>query len=380
MSFVFTEDQLMVQKLAREIAQNSFKPLAQELDQTGRFPKENMQLLVDAGLMGLNVPEEYGGSAMDEVCKVLAIEEVAKGCASTAEFFAVHLLVNNIINTNGNEEQKQKYLTMACEGKLGAFALTEPNAGSDAAGVKTKAVRDGDDYIINGTKCFISNMGPDEGDYVVVIVLTDPEKKTRGMTAFLIDRDSLGFSVGKTENKMGMTAASVSEIIFDNCRVPASAMLGKEGEGFKIAMSGLDSGRVGIAAQACGVAEGALEAAIEYSSQRIQFGKPINANQGIQWYLADMATKLEASKLLTLNAANARDTGNPDASKYCSMAKYYAAESAIWIVHKALQIHGGYGYMKEYDIERMYRDVRIIALYEGTSEVQKMVISKALLK
>lgn len=380
MSFQFTEEQLMIQDLARQISQKSFKPMAQELDETGRFPKENLDILVEAGLMGLNIPEEYGGAGMDEVAKVLAIEEVAKACASTAEFFAVHLLVNNIIKLNGNEEQKQKYLTMACEGKLGAFALTEPNAGSDAGGLKTKAVRDGDDYIINGSKCFISNMGPDEGDYVVVIALTDPEKKTKGMTAFLVDRDTPGFSIGKVENKMGMRAASVSEIVFDNCRVPASAMLGKEGEGFKIAMSGLDSGRVGIAAQACGVAEAALEAAIEYSSQRVQFGRPINANQGIQWYLADMATKLEASKLLALNAANARDTGNPGASKLCSMAKYYAAESAIWIVHKSLQIHGGYGYMKEYDIERMYRDVRIIALYEGTSEVQKMVISKALLK
>ena len=294
--------------------------------------------------------------------------------------YAVHLLVNNIIEINGTEEQKKKYLPMACEGKLGAFALTEPNAGSDASGLRTKAVEDGDYYVINGTKCFISNMGPEEGDYVVLIALTDPSKGTKGMTAFLIDRDTPGFSVGKTENKMGMRAAAVSELILDNVRVHKSAILGKLGEGFKIAMSGLDGGRVGIAAQACGVAEAALERAVEYSGQRIQFGKPINANQGIQWYIADMATRLEASKLLALEAAIARETNDPESSKLCAMAKYYASESAVWICNKALQIHGGYGYMKEYDIERLYRDVRIITLYEGTSEVQKMVISRAVLK
>ena len=223
-------------------------------------------------------------------------------------------------------------------------------------------------------------MGPEEGDFVVLIALTEPSKGTKGMTAFLIDRDTPGFSVGKTENKMGMRAAAVSELILDNVRVHKSAILGKLGDGFKIAMAGLDGGRVGIAAQACGVAEAALEKAVEYSGQRIQFGKPINANQGIQWYIADMATRLEASKLLALEAAAARDAKDPESSKLCAMAKYYASESAVWICNKALQIHGGYGYMKEYDIERLYRDVRIITLYEGTSEVQKMVISRAVLK
>lgn len=380
MGFHFTEEQLMIQDLAATLAKKEFKPLAKELDETGRFPEENVQKLVDAGLMGLNIPEEYGGDGMDEISKVLAVKEIAKGCASTAELYAVHLLVNSIIAMNGNEEQKKKYLKMACEGKLGAFALTEPNAGSDASGVRTKAVADGDDYIINGSKCFISNMGQEEGDYVVLIALTDPSKGTKGMTAFLIDRDTPGFSVGKSENKMGIRAAAVSEIILEDVRVNKSAILGKVGEGFKIAMSGLDGGRVGIAAQACGVAEAALELAVDYSKQRIQFGKPISANQGIQWYLADMATRLEAAKLLTFQAANARDNKDAQASKYCSMAKYYASESAVWICNKALQIHGGYGYMKEYDIERIYRDVRIIPMYEGTSEVQKMVISKALLK
>ena len=380
MTFNFTEEQLMCQELARELSQKEFKPRAHEFDETAQFPKENIEKLAEAGLMGLNISEEYGGAGLDEISKVLAIKEVARACSNTSEMYAVHLLVNNIIEVNGTEEQKKKYLPMACEGKLGAFALTEPNAGSDASGLLTKAVEDGEYYVINGTKCFISNMGPEEGDFVVLIALTEPSKGTKGMTAFLIDRDTPGFSVGKTENKMGMRAAAVSELILDNVRVHKSAILGKLGDGFKIAMAGLDGGRVGIAAQACGVAEAALEKAVEYSGQRIQFGKPINANQGIQWYIADMATRLEASKLLALEAAAARDAKDPESSKLCAMAKYYASESAVWICNKALQIHGGYGYMKEYDIERLYRDVRIITLYEGTSEVQKMVISRAVLK
>lgn len=380
MLFNFTEDHKMIQQLAKDLSQKEFRPLAPELDETGRFPAENVRRLAETGLIGLNISERYGGAGMDEVSKVLVIHEVAKACPNTAEMYAVQLLVNNIIETNGSEEQRQKYLPMVCQGKLGAFALTEPNAGSDASGLRTKAVADGDHYIINGTKCFISNMGPEEGDYVILIALTDPPKGTKGMSAFMIDRNTPGFAVGKTENKMGIRAAAVSELILEDVRVHKSAMLGPEGAGFKIAMGGLDGGRVGIAAQACGVAEAALEAAISYSTARVQFGKPINANQGIQWYLADMATRLEASKLLALKAADARQNKDPQASKFCSMAKYYASESAVWICSKSLQIHGGYGYMKEYDIERLYRDVRIIPLYEGTSEVQKMVIAKELLK
>jgi len=370
----------MIKELAHGLAQKEFAPLAEELDKTGRFPAENVEKLAEAGLMGLNIPEAYGGAGMDEVCKVLAIREIAKVCASTAEMYAVHLLANSIIDKNGNEEQKLKYLSMACTGKLGAFALTEPNAGSDAGGVRTKAVEDGDNYIINGSKCFISNMGPEEGDYAVVIALTDSAKGTRGgMTAFLVDRDNPGMELGKTEDKMGIRAAAVSELVFTNCRVNKSSILGKAGDGFKIAMSGLDGGRVGIAAQACGLAEGALAAAVEYSKQRIQFGKPISANQGIQWYLADMATRTEAALLLTLKAAELRDRNEP-AGMNCSMAKYFAAENAVWVSSKSLQIHGGYGYMKDYAIERMYRDARIIPMYEGTSEVQKIVIAKEVLK
>lgn len=316
---------------------------------------------------------------MNEVCKVLAVSEIAKACSSTAEFYAVQLLVNGIIVNNGSKEQKEKYLKWALEGGIGAFALTEPGAGSDAGGLQTTAVLDGDEYVINGSKCFISNMGPEEGDYAVVIALTDRAKKTRGMTAFLIDRDTPGFIVGKTEDKMGICGAAVSELIFEDCRVPKSAVLGKIGSGFKVAMSGLDSGRVGIAAQACGEAQAALDLAIAYSKQRVQFNRPISTKQGLQWYLAEMATELRAAQLLTLEAADKRDRNEP-AAMSASMAKFYAAETAVKVAGKALQIHGGYGYIKDYAIERIYRDSRILTIYEGTSEVQKIVIAKELLK
>lgn len=380
MTFELSEEQRMIRDMVRDFAEAEIKPLAAELDQTGRFPAETVAKLADLGVMGLNIPEAYGGAGLDEVTKSLVISEVARCCASTAEMLAVHLLVNDIICKNGNEAQKQKYLSLACTGKLGAFALTEPNAGSDAGALKTKAAADGGDYVINGTKCFISNMGPSEGDYAVVIALTDPERGTRGgMSAFLVDRDTPGFSVGKTEEKMGIRAAAVSELILEDCRVPASSILGKVGDGFRIAMSGLDGGRIGIASQAVGVAQGALEEAVAYAKQRVQFGKPIASLEGIQWYVADMATRTEAARALTLEAADARQRRQPT-SRLASMAKYFAAENAVFVCDRALQIHGGYGYMKDYPIERMYRDARIITLYEGTSEIQKLVISKDVLK
>ena len=370
----------MVQETVRNYAQKEISKYAQEIDKTGRFPEENISGLTDMGIMALNIPEEYGGSGMDEICKVLAISEVASVCASTAEILAVHLLVNDIIVRLANDEQKAHFLPMAAEGKLGCFCLTEPGAGSDAGGLRTKAVKDGDSYIINGSKVFISNFGKEEGNHLVVIALTDPEKKTRGgMTAFLIDRDTPGISCGKTEDKMGMNGAAVSEVIFDECRVPESSVLGNVGDGFKVAMSGLDGGRIGIASQAFGLAQGALREAVSYSRQRVQFGRPISSNQGLQWYIADMATRTEAAKLLTIEAAQLRMDGR-DATKNASMAKYYAAETAGYVVDLALQIHGGYGYMKDYPIERMYRDARIMRIYEGTSEVQKIVISRQVLK
>lgn len=367
-------------KMLREFAAKEVAPLAEELDRTGRFPQETVDKMARLGLMGLNVPKEYGGEGLPDICKVMAISEIAKACASTAEMYAVHLLVNYIIAKFGSEEQKKKYLGMACSGHVGAFALTEPNAGSDAGSLQTTAVADGDYYVLNGSKCFISNLGKKEGSYAVVITLTDREKRNHGgMTAFLVDRNTPGFVVGKLEEKMGIRGASVSELILQDCRVHKSAVLGRVGDGFKVAMGGLDSGRIGIAAQSCGEAEAALNAAIDYAKQRVQFGRPIADKQGLQFYLADMATRVEAAYLLTYKAAERLDNKN-SAGKNASMAKYYASETANWVAAKALQIHGGYGYMKDYAIERIYRDTRILTIYEGTSEVQKTVISRALLK
>ena len=271
------------------------------------------------------------------------------------------------------------YLPQAADGKLGGFALTEPGAGSDAGGMKTRAVKDGSDYILNGTKCFISNLGPEEGNHFVCVAVTEPGIGSKGTTAFMVDRSMPGVSCGKTEDKMGIRGAAVSELVLEDVRVPETAILGKLGEGFKIAMMGLDGGRIGIASQACGVAFGAIEEAVKYSGERVQFGRPINANQGIQWYLADMATTAEAAWLLTLKAASLRQQGLPCTTE-AAMAKWKAAEAACYCCDLALQIHGGYGYMKDYAIERMYRDARILRIYEGTSEVQKMVIARNVIK
>jgi alkylation response protein AidB-like acyl-CoA dehydrogenase len=372
---------MSIRDMVREFAEKEIRPKADEVDKTGRFPLETITALTEMGIMGLNIPEEYGGAGMDEICKVLAISEISRCCASTAEIVAVHLLVNDIILRNGSEEQKQQFLSAAVEGKLGAFCLTEPGAGSDAGGLKTKAVKDGDHFILNGTKCFISNFGPEEGHHFVIIALTDVEKGTRGgMTAFLVQRDTPGLSLGKTEEKMGMRGAAVSELVLEDCRVPESAVMGQVGDGFKIAMSGLDGGRIGIAAQSVGLAQGALEEGVKYAKERIQFGKPISANQGLQWYIADMSTRTECARLLMLEAASKRQNGEGNVSQYASMAKYYAAETATYVCDLALQLHGGYGYMKDYPIERMYRDARILRIYEGTSEIQKIVIAKQVLR
>ena len=378
MDFTYTEEQEMVRELAATFAKNYVAPLSEQMDIDNTMPHHIVEKMAELGFMGINVPEEYGGAGMDEVSKALVIMEIAKVDASVAELLAVHTLTNDIFLKRGTEEQKKKYLALGASGKVGAFALTEPGAGSDASAAKTKAISDGDDYIINGTKCFISNMGPEEGDYVVLIALTDPSAGTKGMSAIVVDRNTPGFSVGKLENKMGLRGANVSELIFQDCRVPKSNLLGKEGEGFKIAMAALDGGRIGMASQAVGIAEGAVDLAVAYAKERVQFKKPISANQGIQWYFADIATSTEAAKMLTLQAADLRQRGQ-NIGKLAAMAKYYASENAVTVTNKALQIHGGYGYMKEYAIERMYRDARITTLYEGTSEVQKMVISRAVL-
>ena len=379
MNFQLNDTQKMMRDLARDFATKELAPIAAEIDQEERIPKEIIEKMAEIGFTALNVPEEYGGPGLDTVCKVLVVSELARQCASTAEVIAVHTLVNDIFLKHGTEVQKQKYLTAAVEGKIGAFALTEAGAGSDAAAAKTKAVVDGDDYVINGSKCFISNMGPTEGDYVVVIALTEPEKGVKGMSAIVVDRGTPGFTVGKREEKMGIRGADISELIFEDCRVPRSNLVGKEGEGFKIAMMALDGGRIGMAAQALGICEAAIAASVKYMGERVQFGKPIGKNQGLQWYLADMATRTEAAKALILEAAVAADNGQP-LSKLAAMCKYYASENAVWVTNKALQIHGGYGYMRDYPIERMYRDARIVPIYEGTSEVQKMVIAREVMK
>jgi len=377
--FVLTEEQRAIQQMVRKYAEEKIAPLAHTIDIEGRFPVENIKGMTDMGIMGLNIPEEYGGAGMDEMCKVLAIEEVAKSCASTAEILAVHLLANDIILRRGSEEQKRKFLPLAAEGKLGAFALTEAGAGTDAGGLQTKAEWKDGHYVLNGTKCFISNMGPDEGNHAIVIALTDKEKGTHGgMTAFLISRDTPGFSLGKTEDKMGIRGAAVSELIFSDCVVPADAVLGNVGEGFKVAMSGLDGGRIGIAAQSLGVAEAAMAAGVKYIKERVQFGKPLAAKQGLQWYVADMATRVEAARLLVYQAAVQRMAGEK-VSQAASMAKYFASETTCFVCDLSMQLHGGYGYMKDYAIERMYRDARILRVYEGTSEVQKMVIARNVL-
>lgn len=379
--FRLTEDQESIRKMVRDFAEKEIKPKADELDKTGRFPSETVAELAKMGVMGLNIPEEYGGSGLDEIYKVLIVAEVSRCCASTAEMLAVHLFVNDLILKRATEEQKRQYLPQAAEGKLGAFCLTEPGAGSDAASLRTKAVRDGDDYILNGAKVFISNFGPDEGNHFVIFAVTDPEKGSNGgMTAFLAGRETPGLLLGKTEDKMGLRGAAVSELILKDCRVPASAVMGREGDGFKIAMSGLDGGRIGIAAQSVGIAWAAMEEGVKYAKERVQFGKPIVNNQGLQWYIADMATRTEAAWLLTLQAASMRLSGDTGVSGAASMAKYYAAEAANYVCDLALQLHGGYGYMKDYPIERLYRDARILRIYEGTSEVQKIVIAKEILK
>ncbi len=378
MDYRLTSDQEAIMLDARNFAQKEILPFAEEIDRESKFPAEIISKMADLGYMGLNIPEEYGGANLDDVYKVLVIKEIAKCCASTAEILAVHALVSDIIIKHGSEAQKNKYLPMAVEGRLGAFALTEAGAGSDASSAKTKAVKSGDNYIINGSKCFISNMGPDEGDFVVIIALTEPSLGTKGMSAIIVDKGTPGFSIGKVEDKMGIRGAAVSELIFEDCVVPQSQLVGKEGQGFKIAMEALDGGRIGIAAQALGISEAAIEASVKYVKERSQFGKPISALQGLQWYITDMATRTEAAKLLIMQAADMRSKGE-NVTKEAAMAKYYASENSVYVTDRALQIHGGYGYMKDYPIERYYRDARITPLYEGTSEIQKMIISRSII-
>lgn len=379
MSFKLTEEQQMIQSMVRDLAREEFAPNAMEFDKTKQFPAENLKKLAELGLMGMMVPPEYDGSGADTISYVLALSEVAYACASTAVVMSVHnsIVCESILNF-GSEEQKQQYLRPMARGEiLGAFALTEPNAGSDPARQTTKAVRDGDDYILNGTKRFTTT--GKNADIIIVTAKTDEAQRHKGISAFLVKKDSPGFAVGRLEDKMGLRASDTADLIFEDCRIPAANRLGNEGDGFLISMTGLDGGRIGIAAQSLGVATAAFDAAVQYSQEREQFGQKISKFQGLRWIIADMATEIEAARLMALSAAEMKDNGE-NFTMQAAMAKLFASEMVNRITAKALQIHGGYGFTKEYPVERYFRDARVFTIYEGTSEIQRVVISNHLLK
>ena len=383
MDFTLRKEHEMARSLFREFAEKEVKPLAQEVDETEEFPRETARKMAKNGFLGIPVPKEYGGQGCDPLTYVMCVEELSKVCGTTGVIVSAHTsLCCDPIQTFGTEEQKQKYLVPLAKGeKLGAFGLTEPGAGTDAQGQQTKAVADGDDYIINGSKIFITN-GKEADVYVIFAVTGTIEKrgrKIKEITSFIVEKGTPGFTFGTKEKKMGIRGSSTYELIFTDCRVPKENMLGKLGQGFKIAMHTLDGGRIGIAAQALGIAEGALERTIAYTKERKQFGKPIAALQNTQFQLADMATKVEAAQLLVYKAAMAKAT-KKEYGFEAAQAKLYATEVAMEVTTKAVQLHGGYGYTREYDVERMMRDAKITEIYEGTSEVQRMVISAALLK
>lgn len=379
MSYKFTEEQLMIQSMVRDLARSEFAPKAMERDKTKEFPVDNLQKLGELGLMGMMVPPEYGGSGADTVSYVLALAEVAYACASTAVVMSVHnSIVCESIMRNGSEDQKQKYLTRMATGEMiGAFALTEPNAGSDPVRQTTKAVFDGDAYILNGTKRFTTT-GKNAG-LIIVTAKTDEAARHKGISAFLVEQGTPGLTVGPLEDKMGLRASDTADLIFENCRIPAENRLGNEGDGFLIAMTGLDSGRIGIAAQSVGVAQAAFDASVQYAREREQFGQSISKFQGLRWIVADMATEIEAARLMTMSAAEMKDNGE-NYTLQASMAKLFASEMVNRITAKAVQLHGGYGFTKEYAVERFYRDARVFTIYEGTSEIQRVVISNQIFK
>ncbi len=372
--FNLSEEHVQLQQTFREFAENEVKPLAKELDETERFPTETVQKMAEMGMMGLPIPEELGGSGVDQLGYVLAVEELSKVCATTGIILSAHTsLCCWPIMTFGTEEQKEKYLKPLASGqKLGAFALTEPSAGTDASMQKSTAVLDGDHYILNGNKVFITNAGA--ADVFIVFAMTDKEQGTRGITAFILERDMPGFTMGKPENKMGLRASSTCELVFDNVRVPVENRLGAEGKGFKIAMATLDGGRIGVGAQAVGIAQGAIDEAVKFTKERIQFGRRISQFQNTQFTLADMQTRTDAARMLVWRAAAAEQEGQPY-THLAAMAKLFASETASYVTNRAVQLCGGYGYTKDYPVERMMRDAKVTEIYEGTSEVQRMVIS-----
>ena len=384
MDFMLDKKHEMARTLFKEFAEKEVKPLAQEVDETEVFPRGTVEKMAKAGFLGIPVPKEYGGQGCDPLTYAMCVEELSKVCGTTGVIVSAHTsLCCDPIQTYGTEEQKQKYLVPLAKGeKLGAFGLTEPGAGTDAQGQQTKAVLDGDEWVLNGSKIFITN-GKEADIYVifaVTSVVTDAKRRSKKMiSAFIVEKGTPGFTFGTKEKKMGIRGSSTYELIFTDCRIPKENLLGQEGKGFGIAMHTLDGGRIGIAAQALGLAEGALERTIEYVKERKQFGRAIGAFQNTQFQIADMATKVQAAQYMVYRAAMAKATQKTYTVE-AAQAKLYAAEVAMEVTTKAVQLHGGYGYIREYDVERMMRDAKITEIYEGTSEVQRMVISSALLK
>jgi butyryl-CoA dehydrogenase len=379
MDFELTDEQQLIREAVREFAEAELVPIAAELDRDHRFPHEILPKLAELNLMGMPYPEKLGGAGTDYVSYVIAIEEISRACASTGIILSAHSsLATWPVYKFGTQAQQDRYLPDMTSGRrLGAFALTEPAAGTDAGAGTTTAVLSGDEYILNGSKIFITNAP--HAEVYIVFAKTDPAQGTRGMSAFIVEKDTPGFSVGEAEHKLGIRGSSTPPLYFADCRIPSDALLGGEGNGFKIAMQTLDGGRIGVSAQALGIAQAALDAAIAYAKERVQFGKPIATLQAIQWMVADMATSVDAARLLVYRAASCIDKGLPYSTPG-AMAKLFASEAATRVADRAIQIHGGYGYTESYPVERNWRDAKITELYEGTSEVQRMVIARSCLR
>jgi butyryl-CoA dehydrogenase len=373
-----TDEQQMIQQVARDFAEKEVRPIAEAIDREARFPRETVARMGDLGLMGMTVPEAYGGSGVGTVAYALALAEVARACASHAVVMSVNnSLYCDPIYKHGSEEQKARFLAPFASGRhIGCFALTEPEAGSDASNQSTLARRDGNDYVLDGRKVFVTNGR--ESSAALVFAQTDRAAGHRGISAFLIEKGTPGFTVGKTEDKLGIRASDTAEFLFERCRVPAANRLGEAGQGFRIALGALDAGRIGIGAQALGIAVAAYEASVAYARERQSFGVPIGQHQMVQWMLADMATAIEAARLLVLRAAWGKDSGRPFGTE-AAMAKLFASETAMRVTTDAIQVHGGYGFIKEYQVERHFRDAKITQIYEGTSQIQKLVIARHLL-
>lgn len=374
--FKLTEEQILMQDLARELSQGKIKSIAAEIDEQERFPEENIQALADAGILGCCFPEEYGGAGMDFLSFILSIEEVAKVCGSTASIIATHNVSMTCVNLFGTEEQKNKYMPLMIQGHLMGFALTEPNAGSDASGMTTKADKEGDHYILNGAKMFISS-APANDFHIVIAVTGIDDKGRKEFTAFIVDKDTPGFSVGKHIQKMGIRGSLTAEIIFENCKIPESQVLGEVGKGMKVALASLNTGRICMGTQALGIAQGALDETYRYVTERMQFGKRLSQFQDVQFGLADYQTKVDAGRLLLWRAAMLKDQGEPFGTE-AAMGKLYNSDLAMAVTTDCVQYHGGYGYSREYPVERIMRDAKITQIYEGANAIQKMVIARAL--